>query len=89
MAAYFDQAVPIVKAHFKQLRALAPPPGDSAVVQRLLARARELLDLLGALDRQAHAGDVAAFRADLRAAGQASSDTHALALQYGLVACAR
>ena len=26
---------------------------------------------------------------DLRAAGQASSDTHALALQYGLVACAR
>ena len=47
------------------------------------------LDLLGALDRQAHAGDVAAFRADLRAAGQASSDTHALALQYGLVACAR
>jgi hypothetical protein len=89
MAAYFDQAVPIVKAHFKQLRALPPPPGDAAVIQRLLASTRELVDLLGALGRQARAGDVVAFRADLRAAGRASSNSRALAMQYGLVACAR
>jgi len=89
MAAYFDQAVPIVRTHFRRLSALTPPPADADRVARLLAGARELLDLLGALDREAHAGDVAAFRADLRAAGRASSDSHALALQYGLGACAR
>jgi hypothetical protein len=89
MAAYFDQAVPIVRAHLEQLAQLTQPSQDRALLARVLLRSQELVDLLGAIDRQARAGDVAAFRADLRQAGRVSNDGHALALQYGLVACAQ
>jgi hypothetical protein len=89
LAPYFDQAVPIVRTHLQQLQQLGQPPQDRALLIKVLVRARELLDLLQAIDRQAHTGDVAAFRADLRSAGQASNAGHTLALQYGLIACAQ
>lgn len=89
VASYFDRAVPIVSAHFQQLQQLSQPSQDRPLLTQVLVRARELLELLQAVDRQARAGDVAGFRADLRSAGQISNESHALALRYGLAACAQ
>lgn len=88
LAAYLSQALPIVQAEAKQLRALRLPPGsagEKAALARYFAALRSQVAAVKQLRNAAARGDaqgVAAARAALGANAATS-----LAAKYGLHAC--